>query len=272
MKSANKNLGQIFLRDNNIAKKIVNALYYKKTKTKKSIQSKSSLNVIEVGPGKGILTQYLLDSNLLIIEIDSLYVNLLRNKFPNLKKRILNVDFLKFNPLHFNLTNFIIIGNFPYSISSQILFYILKYKDFISECIGMFPQEVGERIVTKKRNKNNSINNKKKKHLTGLTILIKSYFKTKYLFTVNNSVFSPKPKIKSAVIKIIKRENKKNINYSILHKIVKTAFNQRRKKLKNSLKYILFKKNFRNNPIFNKRVEQLSVKDFTYISRKVIRK
>ncbi|MGX7592093.1 16S rRNA (adenine(1518)-N(6)/adenine(1519)-N(6))-dimethyltransferase RsmA [Candidatus Karelsulcia muelleri] len=250
MKSA-KNLGQIFLRDNNIAKKIVNALYYKKTK--------KSINVIEVGPGKGILTQYLLDSNLLIIEIDSLYVNLLRKKFPNLKKRILNVDFLKFNPLHFNWTNFIIIGNFPYSISSQILFYILKYKDFISECIGMFPKDVGERIVNKKQ-------------LSGLTILIKSYFKTKYLFTVNNSVFSPKPKIKSAVIKIIKRENKKNINYSILHKIVKTAFNQRRKKLKNSLKYILFKKNFSNNPIFNKRVEQLSVKDFTYISRKVILK
>ncbi|MGX7591528.1 16S rRNA (adenine(1518)-N(6)/adenine(1519)-N(6))-dimethyltransferase RsmA [Candidatus Karelsulcia muelleri] len=248
MKSA-KNLGQIFLRDNNIAKKIVNALYYKKTK--------QSINVIEIGPGKGILTQYLLDSNLLIIEIDSLYVNLLRKKFPNLKKRILNVDFLKFNPLHFNWTNFIIIGNFPYSISSQILFYILKYKDFISECIGMFPKDVGERIVNKK-------------NLSGLTILIKSYFKTKYLFTVNNSVFSPKPKIKSAVIKIIKRENRKNINYSILHKIVKTAFNQRRKKLKNSLKYILFKKNFRNNPIFNKRVEQLSVKDFTYISRKVI--
>lgn len=254
MKSA-KTLGQIFLRDNNIAKKIVNALYYKKTK--------KSINVIEVGPGKGILTQYLLDSNLLIIEIDSLYVNLLRKKFPILKKRILNVDFLKFNPLHFNLTNFIIIGNFPYSISSQILFYILKYKDFISECIGMFPKDVGERIVNKKQIVN-------KKHLSGLTILIKSYFKTKYLFTVNNSVFSPKPKIQSAVIKIIKRENKKNINYSILHKIVKTAFNQRRKKLKNSLKYILFKKNFRNNPIFNKRVEQLSVKDFTYITRKVI--
>lgn len=251
MKSAKtaKNLGQIFLRDNNIAKKIVNALYYKKTK--------KSINVIEVGPGKGILTQYLLDSNLLIIEIDSLYVNLLRKKFPNLKKRILNVDFLKFNPLDFNFTNFIIIGNFPYSISSQILFYILKYKDFISECIGMFPKKIGERIVNKK-------------NLSGLTILIKSYFKTKYLFTVNNSVFSPKPKIKSAVIKIIKRENKKNINYSILHKVVKTAFNQRRKKLKNSLKYILFKKNFRNNPIFQKRVEQLSVKDFTYISRKVI--
>ncbi|MGX7586264.1 16S rRNA (adenine(1518)-N(6)/adenine(1519)-N(6))-dimethyltransferase RsmA [Candidatus Karelsulcia muelleri] len=245
-----KNLGQIFLRDNNIAKKIVNALSYKKTK--------NSIQVIEIGPGKGILTQYLLDSNLLIIEIDSLYVNFLRHKFPNLKNRILNVDFIKFNPLHFNFTNFIIIGNFPYSISSQILFYLLKYKDFISECIGMFPQRVGERIVNKK-------------NLSGLTILINSFFKTKYLFTVNNSVFSPKPKIKSAVIKLIKRENKKNINYSILHKVVKTAFNQRRKKLKNSLKYLLFKKNFRNNPIFNKRVEQLSVKDFTYISRKVIR-
>ncbi|MGX7590103.1 16S rRNA (adenine(1518)-N(6)/adenine(1519)-N(6))-dimethyltransferase RsmA [Candidatus Karelsulcia muelleri] len=250
MKSA-KNLGQIFLRDNNIAKKIVNALYYKKTK--------KYIKVIEVGPGKGILTQYLLDSNLLILEIDSLYVNLLTKKFPTLKHRILNLDVLRFNPLHVNFTNFILIGNFPYSISSQILFYILKYKDFISECIGMFPKEVGERIV----NKNNQ-------NLSGLTILIKSYFKTKYLFTVNNSVFSPKPKIKSAVIKIIKRENKPNLNYSILHKIVKTAFNQRRKKLKTSLKYILFQKNFRNNPIFNKRVEQLSVKDFTYISRKVI--
>ncbi|MGX7593424.1 16S rRNA (adenine(1518)-N(6)/adenine(1519)-N(6))-dimethyltransferase RsmA [Candidatus Karelsulcia muelleri] len=244
-----KNLGQIFLLDNNIAKKIVNALYYKK--------NKQSINVIEVGPGQGILTKYLLSSNLLIIEIDSRYVNLLRNKFPLLKQRIINLDFLKFNPLHFNFTNFILIGNFPYSISSQILFYILKYKDLISECIGMFPKDVGERIVNKR-------------NLSGLTILIKSYFKTKYLFTVNNSVFSPKPRVKSAVIQIIKRNNKKNINYSILNKIVKTAFNQRRKKLKNSLKHILFKKNFSSHPIFNQRVEQLSVKDFTYLSRKVI--
>ncbi|MGX7592376.1 16S rRNA (adenine(1518)-N(6)/adenine(1519)-N(6))-dimethyltransferase RsmA [Candidatus Karelsulcia muelleri] len=250
MKSA-KNLGQIFLIDNNIAKKIVNALYYKK--------NKKSINVIEVGPGKGILTQYLLASNLLIIEIDSRYVNILRNKFPLLKKRIINIDFLKFNPLHFNFTNFILIGNFPYSISSQILFYILKYKDFITECIGMFPKDVSDRIV-----------NKRNKKISGLTILIKSYFQTKYLFTVNNSVFSPKPKVKSAVIKIIKRKNKKNINYYILHKIVKTAFNQRRKKLKNSFKHILFKNNLSSQTIFNKRVEQLSVKDFTYLSRKVI--
>jgi 16S rRNA (adenine1518-N6/adenine1519-N6)-dimethyltransferase len=244
-----KKLGQNFLIDNNIAKKIVNALYYKK--------KKKSLTVIEVGAGNGILTKYLLKSNLLIIEIDTFYVKILREKFTFLKERIINIDIIKFNPLHFNLTNFILIGNFPYSISSQILFYLLKYKEFITECIGMFPKKVADRIVNKK-------------NISVLTILIKTYFKTKYLFTVSNSVFSPKPKIKSSVIKIIRKKNI-SINYRILNKIVKTAFSQRRKKIKNSLKEILFDNEFLSNPIFNKRVEQLSIVDFTKISRKVIR-
>ncbi|MGX7591241.1 16S rRNA (adenine(1518)-N(6)/adenine(1519)-N(6))-dimethyltransferase RsmA [Candidatus Karelsulcia muelleri] len=251
-----KKLGQNFLIDNNIAKKIVNALYYKKNN-----KSLKSLNVIEVGAGNGILTKYLLKSNLLIIEIDTLYVNILIEKFPSLKERIINIDIIKFNPLHFNLTNFILIGNFPYSISSQILFYLLKYKDFITECIGMFPKQVADRIVNI---------NKIKPNLSVLTILIKTYFKTKYLFTVSNSVFSPKPTIKSSVIKIIRKKNI-DINYIILKKIVKTAFSQRRKKIKNSLKKILFDNEFISNPIFNKRVEQLSIVDFTNISRKVIK-
>ncbi|MGX6961053.1 MAG: 16S rRNA (adenine(1518)-N(6)/adenine(1519)-N(6))-dimethyltransferase RsmA [Candidatus Karelsulcia muelleri] len=250
-----KKLGQNFLIDNNIAKKIVNALYYKK--------NNQSLNVIEVGAGNGILTKYLLKSNLWIIEIDTLYVNILIAKFPSLKERIINIDILKFNPLHLNLTNFILIGNFPYSISSQILFYLLKYKDFITECIGMFPQKVADRIVNK---------NQRKPNISVLTILIKTYFKTKYLFTVSNSVFSPKPKIKSSVIKIMRKTNI-SINYLILKKIVKTAFSQRRKKIKNSLKKILFDNDneFLSNTIFNKRVEQLSIVDFTNISRKVIK-
>ncbi|MGX7590386.1 16S rRNA (adenine(1518)-N(6)/adenine(1519)-N(6))-dimethyltransferase RsmA [Candidatus Karelsulcia muelleri] len=248
-----KKLGQNFLIDKNIAKQIVNALYYKK--------NKKSINVLEVGAGHGILTKYLLKSNLFIIELDTLYVNILREKFPFLKERIINIDILKLNPLHFNLTNFILIGNFPYSISSQILFYLLKYKEFITECIGMFPKKIADRIVNK---------NKRKKHLSVLTILIKTYFQTKYLFTVSNSVFSPKPKIKSSVIKIIRKQNI-SINYIILKKIVKTAFSQRRKQIKNSLNKILFDKEFLSNPIFNKRVEQLSIVDFTNISRKVIK-
>ncbi|MGX7589957.1 16S rRNA (adenine(1518)-N(6)/adenine(1519)-N(6))-dimethyltransferase RsmA [Candidatus Karelsulcia muelleri] len=248
-----KKLGQNFLIDNNIAKKIVHALYYKK--------NKQSLNVLEVGAGNGILTKYLLKSNLLLIELDTLYVNILREKFPSLKERIINLDIIKFNPLHFNLTNFILLGNFPYSVSSQILFYLLKYKEFITECVGMFPKKVADRIVNKK---------KRKKNLSVLNILIKTYFQTKYLFTVSNSVFRPKPKIKSSVIKI-KRKKNISINYIILKKIVKTAFSQRRKQIKNSLNKILFDKEFLSNSIFNKRVEQLSLVDFTNISRKVIK-
>ncbi|MGX7592923.1 16S rRNA (adenine(1518)-N(6)/adenine(1519)-N(6))-dimethyltransferase RsmA [Candidatus Karelsulcia muelleri] len=247
-----KKLGQNFLIDNKIAKQIVNALYYKK--------NKNSLNVLEVGAGNGILTKYLLKSKLLIIELDTLYVKILREKFTSLKERIINIDILKFNPLHFNFTNFIVIGNFPYSVSSQILFYLLKYKEFITECVGMFPKKVADRIVNKK---------KRKKNLSVLTILIKTYFKTKYLFTVSNSVFSPQPKIQSSVIKIIRKKNL-DINYIILKKIVKTAFSKRRKQIKNSLNQILFYKEFLSNPIFNKRVEQLSILDFTNISRKVI--
>ncbi|WDE42149.1 16S rRNA (adenine(1518)-N(6)/adenine(1519)-N(6))-dimethyltransferase RsmA [Candidatus Karelsulcia muelleri] len=248
-----KKLGQNFLIDNNIAKKIVNALYYKK--------NKKSLNVLEVGAGNGILTKYLLKSKLLLIELDTLYVNILRAKFPSLKERIINLDIIKFNPLHFNLTNFILLGNFPYSVSSQILFYLLKYKEFITECVGMFPKKVADRIVNKK---------KRKKNISVLTILIKTYFQTKYLFTVSNSVFSPQPKIKSSVIKI-KRKKNISINYIILKKIVKTAFSQRRKQIKNSLNKILFDNEFLSNPIFNKRVEQLSIVDFTNISRQVIK-
>ncbi|MGX7592651.1 16S rRNA (adenine(1518)-N(6)/adenine(1519)-N(6))-dimethyltransferase RsmA [Candidatus Karelsulcia muelleri] len=245
-----KPLGQNLLIDNNIAQKIVHALSYN--------QKNKSLNVIEVGPGKGILTQYLLPYNLFIIEIDSLYVNILRQTFPSLKERIIHMDILKFNPLHVPLTHFILIGNFPYSISSQILFYLLKYKDLIPECIGMFPKKVAEIIV-----------NKNKRHISVLTILIQTYFKTKYLFTVSNSVFRPKPQIKSSVIQII-RKNNVDINYIRLKKIVTTAFSQRRKKIKNSLKEIFFDKEFLTQPLFNKRVEQLSIVDFTHLSRKVI--
>ncbi|RIU86559.1 16S rRNA (adenine(1518)-N(6)/adenine(1519)-N(6))-dimethyltransferase RsmA [Candidatus Karelsulcia muelleri] len=244
----NKKLCQYFLHDKNIAKKIVNSISFKESKT-----------IVEIGPGMGILTQYLLlnNKNLFLLEIDKKYVEYLKIKYPIIKNNIFNKNFLIWNPKDFFLDSFTLIGNFPYKISSQILFNIIKYREYIPECIGMFQKEVADRITSKHMNKSYG----------KLSVIMQAFYKIEYLFTVNNTVFIPKPRVKSAVVRMLKRKDNLLIKEDIFIKIVKTAFLYRRKKLYNSLKKLSLSSEFYKNPLLKKRVEQLSVNDFILLTK-----
>lgn len=246
----NRLLGQHFLNDENTAKKIISNLSFNNYNT-----------VVEVGPGMGMLTKYLLRKNikLFLIEIDKELVFFLKNSLFIEKNKIINDDFLKWNPENISLNNFAVIGNFPYNISSQILFRIIKYYKYIPECIGTFQKEVAERIVSKKGKKYGI-----------LSVLIQTFYDVKYLFTIKNNLFRPIPNVNSGVLYMKRKENvfSYSFNKKLFFKCVKTAFNQRRKKLKNSLK----KKWFLNYSTFSfseKRAEELSVQDFIEITKEI---
>ncbi|WP_185859596.1 16S rRNA (adenine(1518)-N(6)/adenine(1519)-N(6))-dimethyltransferase RsmA [Blattabacterium cuenoti] len=250
-KSRNK-FDQYFLKDKNIAKKIVSNLSFKNYDA-----------VVEIGPGLGILTQYLLNlychHQVFLIEIDRKLISFLRKNFPISKNRIIHKDFLKWNPEEINLQSFAIIGNFPYSISSKILFHILKYNQYIPECIGMFQKEVAKRITSHEGEKTYGI----------LSVLVQAFYEVKYLFTVKKQVFFPMPNVKSAVISLRKKNEVISCNKDLLFKCVKTAFNQRRKKLKNSLQLFNHISNFYQIPFLNKRAEELSVKEFLQLTKEI---
>ena len=236
-----KKLGQHFLKDIKIAEKIVNSL----DRDKKDI-------IIEIGPGKGILTEKLIHnySNLYLIEIDKDLLPFLKSKFPKLEKKILNIDFLKFTfDDLFKKKKVSIIGNFPYNISSQIIFKIIENKDRIDCLVGMFQKEVAKRICEKPGSKAYGI----------ISVLTQFYFNVRYLFTVSPEVFTPKPKVYSGVI-YLKKKNKIFINCDekLLHKIVKTSFQQRRKTLRNSLKSFKIPKSITEDSIFDLRPEKIS--------------
>ncbi|WP_185878046.1 16S rRNA (adenine(1518)-N(6)/adenine(1519)-N(6))-dimethyltransferase RsmA [Blattabacterium cuenoti] len=245
---------QYFLKNNNIARKIVDNL------------SLNNYNiVVEIGPGLGILTKNLLKlkkkkliKNFFLIEIDKELITFIKKIFFISDKNIINRDFLKWNPEEISLYNFAIIGNFPYSISSKILFHILKYHHYIPECIGMFQKEFVERILSKSG----------KKHGI-LSILVQSFYEIKYLFTVKKNNFLPFSRVESSVI-FLKR--KKNIisfeEKKLFFKCVKIAFNQRRKKLKNSLQSINIL-NLYEIPFLNKRAEELSIKEFIQLIKEI---
>lgn len=238
-----KYLGQHFLTDNNIAKKIIKSLSFKSYKI-----------VVELGPGKGILSYYLskICKDFFLIEIDSYLVDLLINYYPSFKDKVFVFDFLKWHPKYFGINCFALVGNFPYNISSQILFKIIFLREFIPECIGMFQRDFAYRIVSKKSNKSYGI----------ISVLVQAFYKVDYLFSVSENVFYPKPKVKSAVIKLTRKKNPPNCNIILFFKIVKTSFNQRRKILKNSLKSLNFSKKFYFNDVLLKRPEDLSINDF----------
>ena len=240
-----KNLGQHFLKDLKIADKIVNSL----NRDKKDL-------IIEIGPGKGILTQNLVKkySNLYLIEIDKDLLPLLKLKFPKLKKKILNIDFLKFSfDDFFKKKNISIIGNFPYNVSSQIIFKIIDNIDYIDCLVGMFQKEVAKRICEKPGSKTYGI----------ISVLTQLYFDVKYLFTVSPEVFTPKPKVFSGVIYLKKKKKILiNCNKKLLHKIIKTSFQQRRKTLRNSLKLLKIPKSITEDSIFDLRPEKISGEDF----------
>ena len=262
-----KALGQHFLVDLNIARKIVDSL------------SDDHDTVIEVGAGMGVLTQYLIENQLeklQVVEIDKESVEFLMKKFPQLEGHLTLGDFLKqdlssFRPepiggaekspaiegdsstaLGMTGNDVGVIGNFPYNISSQIFFQILKYRDNVSECVGMIQKEVAERIAAGPGSKTYGI----------LSVLLQAWYDIEYLFTVHENVFNPPPKVKSAVIRL-KRNNVKKLDCDekLFVTVVKQAFNQRRKTLRNSLRSMI-PAEIIDNEIFNKRPEQLSVAEF----------
>ena len=248
---AKKNLGQHFLVDTSIARNIVNSL------------SGDYLDVLEVGPGMGALTSILLENDvyrLHVVEIDQESVAYLEQHLPQLRGRIWQENFLKMDFDKIFSQPFAIIGNFPYNISSQILFKILDEKDKVPEVVGMFQKEVAERIASAAGNKSYGI----------LSVLLQAFYDIEYLFTVHENAFNPPPKVKSAVIRL-KRNQVQHLDCDekIFKQIVKTAFNQRRKMLRNSLKNICFEEDFTKKRIFDQRPETLSVADFIYITQHV---
>ena len=246
-----KRLGQHFLNDEKIASDIVSAL------------SDKNRNILEIGAGMGVLTKYLLqkDINLKVVEIDEESVEYLNLHYPALEKNLLADDFLKLKLDEIFDGEMSIIGNFPYNISTQIIFKMLDYKDIVTEMVGMFQKEVAERLAAKPGSKSYGIT----------SVLVQAFYDIEYLFTVDENKFTPPPKVKSAVIRIEKNNQKKlNCDEAVFKKVVKTAFNQRRKTLRNSLKPFGFKEEFASHEIFSLRPEQLTVQQFEEISNAII--
>ena len=241
---AKKHLGQHFLTDENIAKKIVDGLSFE-----------NYHKVLEVGPGMGVLTKYLLekDAEIFVAEIDAESVDYLKKNYPKLHENHFTGDFLKINIEGVFGEQVAVIGNFPYNISSQILFKIIDYYGQIPEMVGMFQKEVAERTAAVPRTKDYGI----------LSVLVQALYDVKYLFTVHENVFNPPPKVKSGVIKLTRNPKEGLQGNEVLFKqIVKAGFNQRRKKLSNALKVLNIPENLKTHPFLNKRAEELSVEDF----------
>ncbi len=249
---AKKHLGQHFLKDEQIAQQIADSLTEKGYKT-----------VLEIGPGMGVLTKYILKKNLVlhVIEIDTESVEYLKTNFLNLSDRIISKDFLKINLAdYFGEEQVAIIGNFPYNISTQIVFKTLENRHQIPEFSGMFQKEVAQRIAEKEGSKVYGI----------LSVLTQAFYDVEYLFTVPPTVFNPPPKVESGVIRLTRKENfTLPVNEKLFYTVVKTAFNQRRKTMRNSLKTLNLSDNLREDPIFAKRPEQLSVQEFISLTTKI---
>ncbi len=243
-----KYLGQHFLKDQNIAKKIVECF-----------KAKNSEVILEIGPGTGVLTKYLIqrENESYFMEIDRESVDYLKSQYPEIALKIIFNDILKQDLSEITQKQIAVIGNFPYNISSRILFKVMDNKAKITELVGMFQKEVAERIVSKPGSKVYGI----------LSVLIQAFYDAEYLFTVNENVFDPPPKVKSGVIRLTRKENfDLNCNETLFFKIVKTAFNQRRKVLRNSLK-VFQGINECGEELMRLRPEQLSFRDFIFITR-----
>ncbi len=247
---AKKHLGQHFLKDENIAKKIADTLSFQGYKA-----------VLEIGPGMGVLTKYLLekDTTTYVIEIDSESVEYLQANYLNLAPRIIEKDFLKYDLKEvFNDSQFAIIGNFPYNISTQIVFKVLEMREQIPEFSGMFQKEVAQRICEKEGSKAYGI----------LSVLAQAFYNAEYLFTVPPSVFNPPPKVESGVLRLTRKEHLDlPCDEALFFRVVKIAFQQRRKTLRNSLKIFNLSDNLKANAIFGKRPEQLSVDSFIELTQ-----
>jgi 16S rRNA (adenine1518-N6/adenine1519-N6)-dimethyltransferase len=249
---AKKHLGQHFLHDEHIAEKIGNTLTlqgYKK--------------VLEIGPGMGVLTKYLIEKPIEVtaMDLDSESVAYLRENYVLANLRIVEADFLKSDlSALFGDSPFAIIGNFPYNISTQIVFKMLEWRKQVPEFSGMFQKEVAQRICEKKGSKVYGI----------LSVLVQAFYEAEYLFTVKPGVFNPPPKVESGVLRLIRKEDYSlPCDEELFYKTVKTAFQQRRKTLRNSLKTFNLSEKLKEDAIFALRPEQLSVSDFITLTQKL---
>lgn len=250
---AKKHLGQHFLTDKNIASKIVESL-----KPEGKYQQ-----VLEVGPGMGILSDFLLQKSeyeTSLIDLDAESVQFLKRRYPQLGERLINGDFLDLDFKKVFPGKFGIIGNFPYNISSQIIFKILDNRDQVPEMVGMFQKEVAERCSSKPGTKEYGI----------LTVLINAYYKVEYLFTVKAGVFNPPPKVLSAVIRLTRNEVEAlDCDEKLFWMVVKAGFNQRRKTLRNALSALINKEKMTDEPMLDLRAERLTVNDFVQLTNRI---
>ena len=244
-----KALGQHFLKDLQIAERIADTL-----------SDYKQLPVLEIGPGMGVLTQFLLEKghDLTVVELDLESVDYLEQNFPALEGKILAEDFLRLDLSKLFSGQFCVIGNYPYNISSQIFFKVLDYKEHIPCCSGMIQKEVAERLAAGPGSKTYGI----------LSVLLQAWYEVEYLFTVSEKVFDPPPKVKSAVIRMVRNKRTElGCDEKLFKTVVKTSFNQRRKTLRNSMKPLLGKDcPDYQLPIFDKRPEQLSVEQFVELT------
>jgi 16S rRNA (adenine1518-N6/adenine1519-N6)-dimethyltransferase len=250
---AKKHLGQHFLTDKNIAAKIVDSL---------KPEGRFG-HVLEVGPGMGVLSDFLLQKTeyeTSLIDIDTESYDFLKKKYPQLGTRLINADFLELDFKNIFPSNFAIIGNFPYNISSQILFKVLDNRQQVVEVVGMFQKEVAERCAEKPGSKEYGI----------LSVFLQAYYKVEYLFTVKAGVFNPPPKVLSAVIRLT-RNNKQTLDCDekLFWQIVKAGFNQRRKTLRNAISPLINKEKLTAEPMLDLRAERLSVDDFVKLTNLV---
>jgi dimethyladenosine transferase len=258
-----KFLGQHFLKDLGVARAIAD-----------TVDACPDLPILEVGPGMGVLTQFLLPKGreVKVVEIDFESVEYLRKSFPELEEQIVEDDFLKMHLEHvFDGRQFVLTGNYPYNISSQIFFKMLEYRDLIPCCTGMIQKEVAERLAAAPGSKTYGI----------LSVLVQLWYDVEYLFTVEPGVFNPPPKVKSAVIRMTRnRVSDAGCDERLLRRVVKTAFNQRRKMMRGSLKPLFAQLDnecgsdrshaeFLAQPLLTKRPEQLSVADFVALTNAV---
>ena len=241
-----KYLGQHFLLDDSVSHRISESLCIKK-----------KLNLLEIGPGTGALTKFLLQENIQLVtyELDQESIQYLNQNFPNLK--VYNQDILSVKWKTLFNDNFSVTGNFPYNISSQILFKIYENRDRVDQMVGMFQKEVAERVCSSNGTKKYGI----------LSVLIQAFYDVEYLLTVNEDAFNPPPKVKSGVINIMRNNIKKlDCDEELFFKIVKAVFNQRRKMARNSLKAMIGEKKI-DHPLLTKRPEQLSVANFIELTK-----
>ena len=247
-----KSLGQHFLTDLDIARRIAETL-----------SDYKGMPILEVGPGMGVLTQYLLEEqhDVTVVEIDTESVAYLNKNFPQLSGRIVEGDFLQMDLAKEFGKNLCVIGNYPYNISSQIFFKVLDYKDMVPCCSGMIQKEVAERLAAKPGSKTYGI----------LSVLMQAWYNVEYLFTVSEHVFNPPPKVKSAVIRMTRNDvTELGCNEQLFKRIVKTAFNQRRKTMRNSLKSLIAPgAPILANEVFNLRPEQISVAQFIELTNEI---